>query len=39
MWREQVDLRLLLEMVLSRGDLSEAEWRVLKDQLPIEFGN
>jgi putative transposase len=28
-----------LEAGLSRGDLTEAEWRVLKDLLPIEPGN
>jgi transposase len=29
----------LLEASLSRGDLSEAEWRVLRDLLPIDAAN
>ncbi|WP_211280965.1 transposase, partial [Sphingomonas adhaesiva] len=29
----------LLEAGLSRGDLTEAEWRILKDLLPIERKN
>nr|WP_324255317.1 transposase [Sphingomonas sp. PL-96] len=29
----------LLEAGLSRGDLTEAEWRILKDFLPIERKN
>jgi len=29
----------LLEAGLSRGDLSEAEWRVLKGLLPIDAAN
>jgi transposase len=28
-----------LEAGLSRGDLTEAEWRILKDLLPIERKN
>jgi len=38
-WRAAVDSRLLLKAGLSRGDLNEAEWRVLKGLLPIEPEN
>ncbi|WP_199897741.1 transposase [Acetobacter okinawensis] len=37
--REGVDSRLPFEAGLGRGDLSEAEWRVLKGLLPIEAAN
>lgn len=34
-----VDSSLLLEAGLTSGDLSEAEWRILKGLLPIEAAN
>jgi transposase len=39
MAREDLIQGCLLEAGLSRDDLSEAEWRVLKDLLPIEPSN
>jgi transposase len=38
-WEKALIQGCLLEAGLSRGDLSEAEWRILKDLLPIEPEN